>query len=365
MPLAWKYGLAIVAVTSALLVTQSLQPTVFPTPLFFAAIVISTWFGGTGPGLFAVLLATVVLDYYFVSPDRTLSVSPAAVLYLAQFSLPAMLSSWFVKKRKDAEAALKEARDQLDVKVQLRTAELRRTNEQLAHLNRVTTMSALATSIAHEVNQPLAAIVTTGDACLRWLAAEPPNVERARDSVSRIVNEGNRAGEVIRRIRTLSNKTSLHKSGLDINDLVHDVVALLEVELTTNKILLREELKKDLPHVFGDRVQLQQVVMNVMVNAIEAMSDVEDRPRTLVIRSEQVGTDRLQVSVRDCGCGFDRRQAESLFETFFTTKPEGIGMGLSISRTIIETHGGTLGAEANDDHGATFTFVLPIDGEKS
>jgi signal transduction histidine kinase len=276
---ALKYGIAAVAVTLALLITQSLQPTVFPTPLFFAAIVVSTWFGGIGPGIFAVVFATLLLDYYFVSATRTFAVHPAALLYLAQFSLPALLSSWFVKKRKDAEQALKEARDQLDVKVQQRTGELRQANQQLqseiaerqraeeafhktqsdlAHLTRVMTMSELATSIAHEVNQPLAAIVTTGDACARWLALDPPNLGRARESVARMITEGSRASEVVKRIRGLSKKTTFQKSALQMNELVHEVVALLDAELVKNKVRLSTELDPDQPLVFGDRVQLQQ-----------------------------------------------------------------------------------------------------------
>ena len=379
--IALKFGIAALSVAVALLITQALQPTVFPTPLFFAAIVISTWFGGTGPGVFAVLFATVLLDYYFVSPTRGFSMHPAGLLYLAQFSLPALLSSWFVKKRREAEAALKEARDQLDVKVQQRTAELRRTNEQLqleiserkraeeafhktqaelAHLTRVMTMSELATSIAHEVNQPLAAIVTNGDACVRWLGLEPPNLDRARDSVARMINEGKRASEVIKRIPALSKKTTPHKSALQINELIHEMIALLGTELLKNKIRLTTQLGPDVPLVFGDRVQLQQVILNLVVNGIEAMSEVQGRSRELLIRTEKASSDRVQVSVQDCGCGLDAEQSEHLFEAFFTTKPGGIGMGLSISRTIIEAHGGRLWASPNSDYGAKFQFALPM-----
>jgi C4-dicarboxylate-specific signal transduction histidine kinase len=376
-----KYGIAAISVTLALLITQSLQPTVFPTPLFFAAIVVSTWFGGIGPGIFAVIFATLLLDYYFISGSRTFSVHPAALLYLAQFSLPALLSSWFVKKRKDAEQALKEARDQLDVKVRQRTAELREANQQLqseiaerqraeeafhktqadlAHLTRVMTMSELATSIAHEVNQPLAAIVTTGDACARWLALDPPNLGRARESVARIIAEGSRASEVVKRIRSLSKKTTFQKSILHMNELIREVIALLDPELAKNKVRLRTELAPDLPLVFGDRVQLQQVILNLMVNGIEAMSEVANRARELSIKSQKVDPDRVQVSVQDCGCGLEANQLDHLFEAFFTTKPGGIGMGLSISRTIVESHGGRLWATTNPGHGATFQFALPI-----
>lgn len=370
---ALKYGIAAISVALALLITRSLQPTVFPTPLFFAAIVISTWFGGIGPGIFAVFFATLLLDYYFVSPSQTFSIRPAALLYLAQFSLPALLSSWFVKKRKDAEQALKEARDQLDVKVQQRTAELQseigerkraeeafhKTQADLAHLTRVMTMSELATSIAHEVNQPLAAIVTTGDACARWLALDPPNLGRARESVGRIITEGNRASEVVKRIRALSKKTTVQKSALPMNELIHEVIALMDAELVKNKIRLRTELESELPLVYGDRVQLQQVILNLVVNGLEAMDGIRDRTRELVIQSETAGPDHVQVSVQDCGCGLEANQIEHLFEAFFTTKPGGIGMGLSISRTIIESHGGRLWATTNPDHGATFHFALP------
>lgn len=376
----FNYGLAILSVTLALLITQSLKPTVFPTPLFFGAIVISTWFGGTWPGLVAVVFATLLLDFYFVSPVRAFAVHTADIPYLAQFVLPALLSSWFVRKRKEAEAALKEARDQLDVKVQERTAQLRRTNEQLqseiaerkraeeavhktqadlAHLTRVMTMTELATSIAHEVNQPLAAIVTNGAAGMRWLAVEPPNLERARDSMTRIINEGNRASKVIQRIRALSKKASLQKSVLGINEVIQDVIALVGTELAKNRVLLTCELKPELPSVFGDRVQLQQVILNLIMNGIEAMEGVTQRSRELLVKSETRDCGQVLVSVRDSGMGLDTQQLEHIFEAFFTTKPEGVGMGLSISRTIIEAHGGRLWATANSGPGATFQFTLP------
>jgi len=376
----FNYGLAILSVTSALLITQSLKPTVFPTPLFFGAIVISTWFGGTWPGVIAVVFATLLLDFYFVSPVRAFGVHTSDVPYLAQFILPALLSGWFTRKRKEAETALKEARDQLDLKVQERTAQLRRTNEQLqseiaerkraeetvhktqadlAHLTRVMTMSELATSIAHEVNQPLAAVVTNGAACMRWLAVEPPNLERARDSVTRIINEGNRASEVIKRIRALSKKTSLQKSALGIKEVIQDVLGLVGPELVKNRVLLTCDLKPDLPPVFGDRVQLQQVILNLIMNCIEAMQEVSQRPRELLIKSETSDRGQVLVSVRDSGMGLDAQQLDHIFEAFFTTKPEGVGMGLSISRTIIEAHGGRLWATTNNGPGATFQFTLP------
>jgi C4-dicarboxylate-specific signal transduction histidine kinase len=376
----YRYGLAILAVASALVITQSLKPTVFPTPLFFAAVVISTWFGGTGPGITAIILATLVLDFFFVSPVRGFAVRAADLPYMAQFVLPALLSGWFTKKRKEAETALKEARDHLDAKVQDRTAQLRRTNEQLeseiaerkraeeavhktqadlAHLTRVMTMSELATSIAHEVNQPLAAIVTNGAAGMRWLGAEPPNVERARDSMTRMISEGNRASEVIKRIRALSKKASPHKSALEINEVIQDVLSLIGTELVKNRVGLTCELKAGLPRVTGDRVQLQQVLLNLIMNGIEAMSDVTGRSRELVIKSDVDDRGEVQVCVRDSGTGLGTQNLEQVFEAFYTTKANGVGMGLSISRSIVEAHGGRLWATPNTESGASFQFTLP------
>ena len=376
----YGYGLALLAVASALLITQSLKPTVFPTPLFFAAIVISTWFGGTGPGLIAIVLATLVLDFFFVSPVRGFIIRTADLPYMAQFVLPALLSGWFTKKRKEAETALKEARDHLDAKVQERTAQLRHTNEQLqseiaerkraeetvhktqadlAHLTRVMTMSELATSIAHEVNQPLAAIVTNGSAGMRWLAADPPNVERARESMTRIISEGNRASEVIQRIRVLSKKASPHKSPIDLNEVIQEVLALIGTELVKNRVVLTCDLEPNLPTVTGDRVQLQQVLLNLIMNAIEAMADVKDRPRNLRIQSNVNDRGDVLLSVHDSGAGVDPDHVDLVFEAFFTTKAEGVGMGLAISRSIIEAHGGRLSASPNDGPGATFQFTLP------
>jgi C4-dicarboxylate-specific signal transduction histidine kinase len=376
-----RYGLALLSVTLAHLITQALYPTLFPTPLFFAAIVISTWFGGTGPGLFAVVFGTLLLDYFFLSPVHAFSLRVADIPYLAQFVLPALLSGWFTKKRKEAEAALREARDYLEIKVQERTSELLHTNEQLqsemaerkraeedvrktqsdlVHLTRIMTMSELTTSIAHEVNQPLAAIVTNGSAGLRWLAAEPPNLDRARESVTSIIQEGNRASEVIRQIRALSKKALPQKSALAINEVIKDVLALVRTELVNNRIVLTCELKRGLPSVLGDRVQLQQVILNLIMNGIEAMEETTQAPRELLVQSGTAERDQVLVSVRDTGVGLNPEQIDQIFEAFFTTKDQGIGMGLSISRTIIESHGGRIWASAaNNEAGAAFQFTLP------
>lgn len=241
--------------------------------------------------------------------------------------------------------------------------ELQKTQAELAHIARVTTMGELTSSIAHEVNQPLAAIVTSGNACLRWLSNDPPNVDEARQTVMRIVNDGHRASEVVGRIRAFFKKTTPQRVKVNINQLIDDVIAMVPSELKRNRVQVRTELADDLPVVAGDQVQLQQVLLNLVINAIEAMSTVNG-PRELLIKSRPYEFGSVLVAVQDSGGGFDEKSAAKLFDAFFTTKPQGLGMGLSISRTAIEAYGGRLWATTNDDGGATFQFTLPaIDGQ--
>jgi len=237
---------------------------------------------------------------------------------------------------------------------------LRAAQAQLAHMARVTTMGELTSSIAHEVNQPLAAVVTNGDACLRWLGNDPPNLDKARLSVAGIIKEGNRAGEIIQRVRALAKKTPPQKTMLGVNEAIEEVIGLVGAELAKHQVLLLKELMSDLPTVFGDRVQLQQVILNLIANGIEAMEPVTDRPRELSIGSRATEDGRVLISVSDCGTGIGPESVDHLFEAFFTTKQEGMGLGLSISRTIVEGHGGRLSAIANKPYGATFQFTLPV-----
>jgi len=241
---------------------------------------------------------------------------------------------------------------------------LRQTQGALAHLSRVMTVGELTASIAHEVNQPLAGVVTNGNACLRWLDRQVPDLEEARAAVERIIRDGHRASEVIRRIRALAKKADPQTAWLDINDVIHEVVALVLSEVRRHRVSLRMELSTALPPLLGDRVQLQQVILNLMINGIEAMSSVADRPRELLIRSGTQGSPGIFVAVRDSGIGLDPHNIARLFDAFFTTKPRGMGMGLSISRTIIEAHGGRLWTTPNEGHGATFQFTLPTGGER-
>jgi PAS domain S-box-containing protein len=238
-------------------------------------------------------------------------------------------------------------------------AALQRAQSELAHATRIMTLGELTASIAHEVNQPLGAIVTSAGSCARWLAARPPDMEKARRALERIANDGRRAAEVIKRLRSLMKRQAPRKGSLRINEAILEVIALAQAELRRSHILVGTRLA-DLPRVQGDKVQLQQVLLNLIVNAIEAMSGVTERRRELTITSSFEGPDAVQVEVRDSGTGLEAEHAAHVFEPFYTTKPEGIGIGLSISRSIVEAHGGRLSAEANSPHGAVFRFSLPV-----
>jgi PAS domain S-box-containing protein len=508
-----SYGVAVTAVLVALLLTWVLASYFesFRTPLFFSAIMLSTWFGGFIPGIVATLLAVLALKYYYVAPLYSWSFDIRHVPLFVIFSLSALFISWVIAKQQHAERTVRRVRDELEVTVQERTAALRSSNEELqaeiaeraraeealraseerwraifensavgialvdshgrpmaanpalqrmlgytadelrtlslpnlthdddlslsrasmaelvegtrqqydmqkryrrkdgsviwvnasgsvvpgsdrmprflveiieditdrklaedslrkaqaelAHVTRLTTMGELAASIAHEVNQPLAAVITNGNASLRWLAAQTPNLDEAREAVQRIIRDGHRAADVIQRVRALLKKTSPQKTWLDINDVIHEVLTLAHSEVRRHRVSLCTELATGLPPVLGDRIQLQQVILNLVMNGMEAMSSVADRSRELLIRSGSHGPQGIFVAVRDSGIGLDAQTLDRIFDAFFTTKPEGMGMGLSISRTIIEAHGGRLWATANDGHGATFQFTLSMHGE--
>jgi NO-binding membrane sensor protein with MHYT domain len=240
---------------------------------------------------------------------------------------------------------------------------LRQARAELAHVTRVTTLGELTASIAHEVNQPLAAVVANAEACLGWLDRETPNLDEARRSVECIIKDSTRAGDVIGRVRALLKKTDTRKAPLDINDVVNEVIALVRRELLSHRVSLRMELARTLPVVLADRVQLQQVLINLVTNGIEAMRPIADRPRELVIRSHQDDAGQVSVTVNDCGVGISAENVDRLFNAFFTTKQEGMGMGLSICRSIIAAHGGRLWAAPNLPQGATFHFTLPVHQE--
>jgi PAS domain S-box-containing protein len=248
-----------------------------------------------------------------------------------------------VTERKAAEQALAKAR------------------EDIAHVSRVTTMGELTSSIAHEVNQPLAAIVTNANACVHWLAAQPANMGEARSAAQRIIRDANRASDVISHIRAFLTRGKPLKSPLRLEEVIADVANLVQEEARDKGVVLELRGAADLPGLLGDRVQLQQVLLNLIINAMEAMSGMRDRPRAIAIGAELHGDHEVRLSVRDSGPGLDPRQIERAFDMFYTTKPRGMGMGLAISRSIIESHGGRLWAAPNDGTGQTFQFTLPVD----
>jgi C4-dicarboxylate-specific signal transduction histidine kinase len=377
--------LALALVSSALFLSLVLQvPFGNPFWLFFpVAVIASTWFGGRGPGWVAVASSTVAVLYYFIPPVRSFLVKPRDVPFFLAFVACEVIANRLVSWRRQTEESLKQSRDELEVRVKERTAELKHANDalldqmeeqrrteealqvtrtELARVVRITTIGELAASIAHEVNQPLAAVVANADACVAWLGLENPNLVEARAAADRATQGATRASEVIGRIRSLINKTALERSPIQINEVIGEVVALADRQATRNEVSVVTELTPGLPPVLGDRIQLQQVILNLMLNGIEAMTGVSDRNRRLMIRSEMQDANQIRVSVEDCGIGVKAENMSRLFEPFFTTRSQGIGMGLPISRSIVEAHGGRLWAESTVNQGSVFQFTLPIGG---
>ena len=377
-PGIWGYGIAVLSVAAALIISQ--LPAVHlqdaPVSLFLCAVILSAWFGGIGTGLLAMALAVLAFDYYFLPPIHSLSAKPDEIPRLLVFMVSALFVGLLGVAQRSATESLRRARDDLRGTVQ----ELQRSNEalqteslerkhaeeslresqaELARVSRVTTMGELTASLAHEVNQPLAAAVTNANTCLRWLARDHPDVEEARAAAMRIVKDGTRAAEIVKRIRLLFKKSTPQRELVDVNETIREMIVLLRSEATRYSITVRMELAADLPAIMGDRVQLQQVLMNLIVNSIDAMKEV-DGARQLAVKSQRTQKEEVLVSVSDTGVGLPPQQADQIFNPFFTTKPHGTGMGLRISRSIVESHGGRLWAADNTTHGASFHFALPM-----
>jgi C4-dicarboxylate-specific signal transduction histidine kinase len=316
--------------------------------LYLIVIVVVSLRSGFVPSAIVSIVAYLSLDSFFTAPlfrpamNQMLDVVAPIAFLTTSFVITRLMSNArkSVEERKRAEETL------------------RKSQAELAHVTRVMTMGELAASIAHEINQPLTAIVNNGSACLDWLTGDAPNLEEAREATRDIIRDGNRAAEVITRIRALLRRTETEKSRLDINQTVQEVVLLTQNEAVRKGVALRLELAADLPAVLGDRVQLQQVILNLVMNGVEAMSSLTDRPRELLISSRRHEADEVIVAVQDSGVGIDREHLEEIFSAFYTTKDNGLGMGLAISRSIVEDHGGRLWAEPNDGHGTRFQFTL-------
>jgi signal transduction histidine kinase len=382
-PLLASCVVAAISVGIAAVITLKLESVIEDTAiLFLCAVMLSSWYGGLWPGVLAALLSVLVLDYYFIPPLYALGLTVEEGPDMIVFVATALFISWLSGEQKQAKESLRQARDELEAKVQERTTELKRANQRLqaeiadresaeegliqaqaenARIARITTMGELVASIAHELNQPLGGIVTSGDACLRWLTADPPNLDEVRQAVQAIIRDGTRASDVLVRIRGLLRRGERLRERSDINDIVREVIALSDGELRRNGASVRTEMSANLPAVVVDRVLLRQVILNLMMNAVEAMRAAGDRAQTLGIRTEEQPSGSIVVLVKDSGVGLDPKHSSRIFEAFYTTKVEGIGMGLTISRSIIEAHGGRLWAVANDGPGSTFCFRLPIE----
>jgi len=378
-----RYGLALVLVAAALTLSLILQvPFGNPFWFFFAiAVIASTWYGGWGPGWLAVGISTLLVLYYFIPPNHSFQLNLRDVPFFVTFVLCQTIANWLISWRRETEDSLRRARDELEDKVAERTAQLKNTNQalvdqiaeqkrteealqvartELARVARITTIGGLTASIAHEVNQPLAAVIANADACVVWLSHQTPNLAEARAAAERAIQGATRASDVIVRIRSLISKAAPERAPVRINEAIDDAAALASDQALKSNVVVAMELASNLPFVLGDRVQLQQVILNLLTNGIEAMSGVEDRPRRLLVRSEMQGARQIRVSVQDCGVGVNAQTMARLFEPFFTTRPKGIGMGLPISRSIIEAHGGKLWAESDGEHGSIFQLILPV-----
>jgi C4-dicarboxylate-specific signal transduction histidine kinase len=339
-----SYGLAAISSGVALAVAWPIDA---PASCFLLAVAASSLFGGLGPGLLSIGLSTLAFKYLFLRRTIPTAVQTAVFLRFAVFLVTTLLIAALIEIKRCVENARNRAEEAL-----------RQANFDLARVNRVMTMGELTASLAHEVNQPIAAAVTDANTCLRWLTRDPPDLEEARDAASRTIKDAARAAEIISRVRHLFRKGTPQRELVDVNAVIQEMVLLLRGEAARCAVSVRTDLEPDLPRVMGDRLQLQQVVMNLMMNSIDAMTDVNGT-RELTIRSQRGENEQVGVSIIDTGVGLPPQHAAQIFNAFFTTKPNGTGMGLRISQSIVESHGGRLWAETNPSRGASFHLMLP------
>jgi C4-dicarboxylate-specific signal transduction histidine kinase len=359
-----RYGIAILLAAVALWLSLVFEIS-FGNPFWFffpCAVIASTWFCGKFPGWLTTAISMVVVQYYFIPPLRSFAITLHDLPFSLTFLGCQAFATWLVSRRKQTEESLRRMNTALvNQMAERERAEesLRRVRSELARVARVTTVGELAASIAHEINQPLGAIVANSDACIAWLALESPNLAEARAAAERAALGATRTSEVIHRIRSLISNAPSERIPVQLNDVISEIVDLAAPQALKHGVSMTVELQPSLPPVHGDKIQFQQVILNLVTNGIEATSGVSERPRQLEIRSQTLGTDQVQVSVSDSGVGVAPELMTRLFEPFFTTRSQGIGMGLPISRSIIEAHGGRLWVESSLGQGSIFQFSVP------
>jgi C4-dicarboxylate-specific signal transduction histidine kinase len=335
--------LAAITLATSIFVIDTLTDLELAVPAFYTAVVLMSVRVCKRRGVILVGLGCIALT--LLSDVLTSSTaSTEAGLINTGISLSAIATTVYLGLRiESARAAAFEAQSQL------------------AHVVRVTTLGEMTASIAHEVNQPLAAVVINGNASLRWLADTPPNLDEARQAINRIVKDANRASDVVARVRALTRSAPREREWVSMNDIILGTAMLTEREIARNNVALETRLAGDLPLVLGDGVQLQQVILNLILNAIEAVTIAPDGARELVVSSAQEDSKAVRIAVQDSGAGLPPERLDRVFDAFYTTKPEGMGMGLTISRSIVEAHGGRIWATQGSPHGAVFQFTLPVD----
>jgi C4-dicarboxylate-specific signal transduction histidine kinase len=334
--------------------------------LFIGAVMGSAWFGGMVSGFVSVALSSLLVDYFFVPPFFSISLAAPAQTYMASFVTCVIAVTIVTAALRRSQNAVRVARDELEAKVQERTAELQETNldlaaahDELARLSRTLSLGELAASIAHELNQPLTAVVTHAYACRTWLSAEPANLEKAKATADKLVQESTRAGAVVQRVRALFRKDDTVRESTDLNLLIRDLARVLRDDATRRGVSLKLALAPFLPRLEVDQVQIQQVVLNLAMNGMDAMEGVKEK-RELTISTEKRTENEICISVEDRGTGLSADAMRRMFEPFFTTKTHGTGMGLSICRSIVEAHDGQIWATEAKGGGAAFHFTIRV-----
>lgn len=344
-------------------------------PMFLvAAIVLISWHGGVVPGLIAVVGASLFADFFLVMPRYTFRIDPGELPWFISFVCSGIIGMLVSTQRKRNEDQIKSARDTLEQRVTERTQALqasmedqqkaeeqsRRAQEELARVVRLTTMGELTASIAHEINQPLTAVISNADACLRWLSAENPNLAEAKDSARRIVRDANRAADVMKTVRAMVTKAAPQIVSLSMNAAITDALTLVDREIKRHNARVHLDLAPDLPLVSVDCIQIQQVILNLLLNALDAMNTVAADACHIWISTEAAPSGFVTVAIQDSGEGVSPHIADRIFSAFFTTRPQGMGMGLAICHSIVENNGGRLWTVPAQNGGAVFKFSLPV-----